>query len=118
VYARAATPCSATLAVRCSGTARAADHGIGASWRRIAVGGSPGVDGDLVEFAVSIPPGATVELFGLQAEAQPNASAYRCTASRGGSYPLARFDQDTLRIETAGPNNHGTNVRIASPAGD
>ena len=47
--------------------------------------------------ALALPPGGTVDVFGLQLEAQSAPSAYKVTTGPGGIYRNARFDQDQLR---------------------
>ena len=43
-------------------------------------------------------PGATVELFGPQLEAQPAPGAYWKTQARGGAYAKVRFEEDVLNL--------------------
>jgi hypothetical protein len=44
-----------------------------------------------ISFGIALDPGATVDVFGIQAEAQTTASLYKQTAETGGVYPNARF---------------------------
>jgi len=61
--------------------------------------------------AVELPAGAIVELFGLQAEAQPAASTYQKSTATGGVF-TARFAQDQLALTAAGLDNFGARVRV------
>ncbi len=103
---------------RTSGSAAQQEtHRAGREWRRVALGGTSGSAAESVTFGLSVAPGGTVEVYGLQAEAQPAASAYRRTASAGAVYSGARFDQDTLAFTTNGPEEHGCAMRIVARAG-
>ena len=71
-----------------------------------------------MRFGLSLAPGATVEIFGLQVEAQPGASNYKATAARGAVYPGARFDDDSLMLTTVAARQHATTIRIVSAPQD
>jgi hypothetical protein len=85
-------------------------------WQRFQTGGRIAGPATEVHFSLAIPAGVSVEIAGLQAEAQIAASAYKPTYSQGGVYGQARFAQDELRIRTDGANNHSTTVRITANA--
>jgi hypothetical protein len=84
---------------------------IGSEWSRVMLPGS-GAGGETVTFGIELEAGSQCEVFGLQAEAQPGASGYRRTGSRGGVYGNARFQDDLLRITTEDMNQHSCLVRI------
>ena len=67
-------------------------------------------------FGVEIGAGQSVDLFGMQAEAQPGASGYKQTFSKCGLYPRARFLDDTLSLTTEGPDQHACRIRIHARA--
>jgi len=67
-----------------------------------------------VWFGVRLGPGMAVELYGMQAEAQPAPSPYRRTGLRGGIYEGARFDVDELIVAAVGPELHTCTVRIVT----
>jgi len=82
-------------------------------WRRYSVAFNGSAEtGDGVTFAVSLPPGASVDVFGPQLEAQMAASDYKPSGERSGVRANARFDQDVLRDRSLGPNRHSTRLRI------
>ena len=51
-------------------------------------------------FGIEIGAGHSVDLFGIQAEAQAGASGYKTTLSQGGLYASARFMDDDLAVTT------------------
>ncbi|MFB3829029.1 MAG: DUF2460 domain-containing protein [Bryobacteraceae bacterium] len=83
----------------------------GTEWRRLTLAGEPGT-GETVRIALELEPGAAVEVFGMQAEAQLGASGYKPTASRGGVYENARFGQDEIRITSTGPDRNECELKI------
>src|SRR5574340_276653 len=96
-----------TLAI---GDARSEEAGA-AGWKRWLLSGKSQA-GDTVRIALKLAPGAAVDVFGMQVEAQIGASAYKPTASRGGVYENARFDQDELRITTTGLDRNDCELKI------
>lgn len=83
-------------------------------WRRLVFASASSSNEEAVAFGVEIAPGASLELFGLQVEAQIGASFYKKTASRGGAYPATRFADDGLVLTTIGPGRHGCVVHLTS----
>jgi hypothetical protein len=67
-----------------------------------------------VAFGLSISPGATVQVCGLQAEAQPGAGVYKSTTATGGVFPNSRFDQDSMDITATEAGLFACNVRIVT----
>jgi hypothetical protein len=53
----------------------------------------------------------TVEVYGMQLEAQPGPSGYKAT-SRGGVYENAHLRDDVLAITKTGVNRHSCTVNI------
>lgn len=54
--------------------------------------------GGPVAFGLALPSGAAIQVYGLQAEAQPAPSPYKPTAAAGGVYPQTRFVGNSLEI--------------------
>jgi hypothetical protein len=79
---------------------------VGANWQRIVFAAA-----DTATFGLQIAAGASVDVNGMQAEAQAGASVYRATTS-GGVYEGARLGADQLEIVTAGPNRHGCTLTV------
>lgn len=97
------------------GEERAAEAA-GEEWRRMVFAAQSQTAGEMVRFGVELEPGAAVELFGMQVEAQMGASAYKKTSSRGGVYEGARFDQDELRMTTVGVGRHECELKVVHGA--
>jgi hypothetical protein len=89
---------------------------IGTRWERVSSTANPGTEDESVIFRVDIHPGDSVELFAMQAEAQPAASHYKRTGPAGGIFPSARFRDSVLRMSDEGINHHSCRVSIISNA--
>lgn len=85
---------------------------ISPTWTRLTSAGQVSNQNDSISFGVALNPGTTVDVFGMQVEAQPAASLYKQTAETGGVYPNARFRDDVLTITTVGPNRHTCEINI------
>jgi hypothetical protein len=92
------------------GTNRA-DRTLGTNWSRILLTASGDALPESIAFGVELPAGGSADVFGLQAEPQGGASAYKAT-SNGGVYENARFRDDALSITTTGVNCHSATVHI------
>jgi hypothetical protein len=97
-----------------SGATHARVFPLGPGWSRCVLSGSLSSSDTMVRFGVEVAAGATVDLFGLQVEAQPSVSAYKRTRERGGVHPNARFDDDILRLLSDGPDQHRFDLRIVA----
>jgi hypothetical protein len=114
VYARSAAAVSIAL-IRSTGSAsHSRQYTIGPGWRRCVLSGALNATGAGVRFGIDIPAATGVEIFGVQAEAQPGASAYKRTFERDGVYSAARFDDDVLRLISDGPDQHRYHLRIVA----
>jgi hypothetical protein len=83
-------------------------------WVRLISGGQLQDTANSISFGIALDPGSTVDVFGIQAEAQTTASLYKQTAETGGVYPNARFRDDTLTITTLGPSRHSCELDIVN----
>lgn len=88
------------------------------TWTRVMVSGNFDVTDETVSFGIRLTPGQSVDVFGLQVEAQPNPSPYRRSTSRSGVYPNARFAEDSLRISSDHLNQHNAAIRIVAVTGN
>lgn len=88
----------------------------GPTWRRFSILAQPGGGEEAVRFGLELPARGSAEVFGLQVEAQPSASAYKKSGSRGGVYASSRFADDVLGMSATGPGEHSGTVRITSLA--
>jgi len=72
------------------------------AWRRISFTTNLGTSATSVTFGVELAVGASVDLFGMQVEAQLAHSDYKLTTTQGGVYPNARFGADTFTVTAQG----------------
>lgn len=84
------------------------------AWRRFALTAKSDTTAESISFGLEIANNASIDLFGIQVEAQPGASAYKRTASANGVYANARFNDDKLTITTYGPGRHACSLAIVS----
>lgn len=87
---------------------------ISPQWTRLTSAGQLQDTADSISFGVGLDPGALVDIFGIQAEAQTAASLYKRTAETGGLYPNARFRDDTLTITAVGPGRYSCELDIVN----
>jgi hypothetical protein len=111
VYARASAPANVTML---TGNSRAV-RTVSATWRRLTLTGTGNAAETEIRFGLQLPAGATVEVFGFQAEAQPGASPYRSNEPEGragGVYQNARLRDDELQITTTAVNRHSCTLHV------
>jgi hypothetical protein len=70
----------------------------------------------LGEFSLEVPAESTVDVFGLQVDAQPHPGTYLPTTSANATYPSARFDMNQVTVVSTGPSQNNLRVNILSPA--
>ncbi len=116
LYARGAAGAAVTLYRSTGGVTEQREHRLSENWKRLALSGRTGTTAESVTFGLTVPAGATVEVAGIQAEAQPAPSTYRKTTTRSGVYPNARFEDDAFATVSEGPGQHSCRVRIGAPA--
>jgi hypothetical protein len=112
VWTRSATPGDAWLwRTSAAGLVKKQFKTWGA-WNRLAYSTKVSDTSETVSFGLELGAAGVVEVFGLQLEAQRGASKYKKTASRGGVWREAYFQDDALRLTSAGPGEHSGVVRI------
>jgi len=85
---------------------------VGTAWQRAFVNGA-GVGGAVQStFSIALAAGQTVDIWGLQVEAQPYPSAYKQTVAALGIYPETYFANDelTITITSVGLSSCGINL--------
>ncbi len=65
-------------------------------------------------FRGQIAAGGSVELFGMQAEAQLGPSDYKLTGAVGGVYPKARFGADQITVTAQGTDVYDAVIQIVN----
>ena len=84
-------------------------------WQRVFLSANPQhASGVTVMFGAHVAAGGSVELFGMQAEAQLGPSDYKRTGASGGVYSRARFDTDQLTVTAQGTDMFDAVIRIVN----
>ena len=106
VYLRANAPVTVTLTQSAGNGSRSMAATVPTTWQRFYVSGMfPGVTASL-RFAITIPAGTSVELFGPQVDAQVTPSRYVASTGWSGVCTSARFDGAQMDRIAAGPNRN------------
>jgi hypothetical protein len=88
---------------------------VGAAWGRIFLAANPGLTGaTTVSFGVQVAAGGSVQLFGMQAEAQLGPSDYKITGAVGGVYSNARFGSDQITVTAQGTDVYDAVIQIVT----
>jgi hypothetical protein len=106
-YVRADAPTGVRMWIGASARSR----NVTAEWSRLAVPSVPDEQATSIQCGIEVASLGTVELYGVQLEAQPGPSGYKGT-SRGGVYENAHLRDDVLAITKTGVNRHACTVNI------
>ena len=88
---------------------------LGTQWSRVFLAANPGQTGaTTVSFGVTVAAGGSVQLFGMQAEAQLGPSDYKITGAVGGVYSNARFGSDQITVTAQGADVYDAVMQIVS----
>jgi hypothetical protein len=80
-------------------------------WSRLVVPSMQDEEVTSIQCGIEVAALGTVEVYGVQLEAQPGSSGYKAT-SRGGVYENAHLRDDVLAITKTGVNRHSCTVNI------
>ena len=89
-------------------------YAIGPAWKRIHVTGAGNAGQADSTFALLVEPGQTVDVWGLQVEAQPAPSVYKVSGPPTGIYAETRFASPELTIAGTGPGRSACRMRLVS----
>jgi hypothetical protein len=103
---------SVTLAASTTGASVSNTFALTTNWQRIAVRVNLAQSTTSVTFEAQLAAGASVDLFGMQVEAQPAPSDYKMTGTNGGVYAGARFASDGLTVRAQSTDVYDTTIRI------
>lgn len=68
------------------------------------------------DFSIAIPPGASLDLFGLQVDAQPFPGKYVTSVAETGVFPSARFDSNKVNVIATDVGQSSIKLSICSKA--
>lgn len=106
---------SVTLEASTMGASASATFSLTTNWQRISIPVELGAATMSVTFGAQLAAGATVDLFGMQVEAQPAASDYKMTGEQGGVYANARFAGDSLTVRAESTDAYDSVIRMVAP---
>ena len=115
LYVRSGQSTPVTLRVSAPGGVAEKIVAAGGDWQRLSLTAALGAQGETVTFGLELGAGAIVDVFGLQAEAQPGASLYKKTMGSSGVHSDARFLRDELTVQADGVNSFSSVIEIRSP---
>ena len=120
VYLRADTESTVTLTFCAGSRSQSVSAAVTTNWQRFSVSGMFAGVTDLLQFAITLPAGVSVDLFGPQVDAQVTPSRYVQTNGRSGVYTNARFDCTQIDRIATGPNRNTCVVFVRNnlPAGE
>lgn len=83
-------------------------------WKRYEISGKSESPSETTTFWAELSAGSRIEIAGLQAEAQLQASAYRRTYSESGVFDEAHFVEDDLSVVATAKGEYSIDTRIES----
>jgi hypothetical protein len=85
---------------------------VGSTWTRMVASGHGDATAESIAFGLELSAGGSLDVFGMQVEAQPSASGYK-SSTTGGVYENAYLLRDTFSFTTTDVNRHSATVDIA-----
>jgi hypothetical protein len=113
-WARTMGGSNVTLTASTTGANVAKVFPLTAQWQRIFLPMNLGQSTTSVTFGAQLDTGGSVDLFGLQVEAQVAPSDYKSTGATSGVYAKARFAADALTVTAQSTDVYDATIRIVS----
>ncbi len=114
VWARTPGTSGVSLTISTTGGGASQSFALNGTWQHISVSANPGQTTTSVTFGAQLAAGASIDLFGMQVEAQLAASDYKMTETQGGVYANARFGQDRLTVTAQGTDVYDAVIQIVN----
>ncbi len=114
VWARTQGGSNATLTGVTTGASANLPIQLNGTWKRFTFTIDLAQATDSVTFGVTLDAGASVDLFGMQVDAQIGPSDYKRTGAGGGVYARARFSTDSVTMKAQGTDIYDAVVRIVA----
>jgi hypothetical protein len=117
-YLRAGSgPCTVTLSRSDGNNTTSQSISPSAAWTRFYLSSTfASSQSTLCEFSLGVPAESTVDVFGLQVDAQPQPGTYIPTTSANATYPSARFDMNQVTVVSTAPSQNNLRINILSRA--
>jgi hypothetical protein len=109
-YVRSATVTTVTLQRDNVQTVAA----VGPQWTRVLVSGTGAAGAAQSTFSLTVPAGQTIDVWGMQVEAQPWPSVYKQTTTATGIYDETYFADDELTMTSTGPGFSRASINLIS----
>jgi hypothetical protein len=104
---------SVALVASTTGGSATRSFAVASQWKRMAMNIGLSQNTSSVTFGAQLAPSATVDLFGMQVEAQPGMSDYKKTGA-GGVYAKTRFFDDQLMVRALSTDVFDAVIRVVS----
>ncbi len=113
-WARSGSGSNVTLTMATAAASAAKTFTLGTQWARVFLSANPGQNTESVTFGAQLSSAGSMDLFGMQVEAQPGASDYKRTGSSGGVYGSARFGADRIAVTAQGTDVYDAVIQIVN----
>ncbi|HUA83208.1 MAG TPA: hypothetical protein VMB85_05070 [Bryobacteraceae bacterium] len=117
VWARTIGTSGVTLTISTTGGTLSQTFALSGAWSRVVLAGNLGQSTTQVTFGAQLDAGGTVDLFGMQVEAQLGPSDYKQTTTQGGVYAKARFGSDSISVTAQGTDVFDAVIQIVDTEG-
>ena len=117
VWARSDGGSNVTLVQSTTGGSATKTIPLTTEWGRVSLSANLGQNTTQVTFGAQLDAGGSVDLFGMQVEAQLAPSDYKQTGASGGVYAKARFAEDTLTVTAQGTDVYDIVIKITDTEG-
>lgn len=87
---------------------------VGPAWQRAFVSSAGTAGAGESSFSLAVAAGQTIDVWGLQVEAQPYPSVYRQTSAAEGIYAETYFENDELTVTSTSPGFSSCEIRLMS----
>jgi hypothetical protein len=114
LWARTDSATGVTLSISTTGGSAIKTFTLGTSWIRVSLTANLGQSTDSVTFGAQIAGGGSIDIFGMQAEAQWGASDYKLTGANGGVFSNARFASDKITVTAQGTDVYDAVIQIVN----
>lgn len=114
LWGRTDSGTSVTLTISTSGRSISKTFALSTQWSRVSFTANLGQATESVTFAAQLSTGGTIDIFGMQVEAQLGSSDYKLTGTQGGVYANARFGADQLTVTAQGPDVYDAVIQIVN----
>ena len=117
IWARSPSGSKVTLTQSTDGGSLTSTLSLTPQWARVAHSGNLQQNTTTVTFGAQLDPGGSVDLFGMQVEAQLAPSDYKPTGASAGVYAKARFAADKITVTAQGTDVYDAVIKIVDTEG-